>query len=95
MAKLSTNPESNRGFGPPRWADRLLKRLMPEDLREELLGDLHEQFAQQVAEVGKAQARRNYMLEVIRFCRPYFLNDARNNKCLLVNPLATILNLIS
>jgi predicted permease len=54
---------------PPAWADRLLKRLLPADL----LGDLHEQFAQQVTEVGDQKARWLYTLEVLRFCRPYFL----------------------
>ncbi|MFC5409498.1 ABC transporter permease [Larkinella bovis] len=58
---------------PPPWADRLLKWFCPPCLLEELLGDLHEQFADQVDTVGIAQARRFYALEVIKFCRPYFL----------------------
>jgi len=73
MSKPFTSPQSNRRANPPRWADRLLKRLIPEDLLEELLGDLHEQFAQHVTEVGEAKARRNYVLEVLKFCRPYFI----------------------
>ncbi|WP_421827343.1 ABC transporter permease [Larkinella sp.] len=58
---------------PPAWADRLLKGLCPPALQEELLGDLHEQFADQVVEFGVRKARRLYALEVIKFCRPYFL----------------------
>lgn len=58
---------------PPAWADRLLKGLCPPVLVEELLGDLHEQFAEQIAAVGEAKARRMYAIEVIKFCRPYFL----------------------
>ncbi|GAB3494847.1 ABC transporter permease [Spirosoma knui] len=58
---------------PPDWANRLLARFIPSDLLEELLGDLHEQFEQQVAEVGAAKARQLYVLEVLKFCRPYFL----------------------
>ncbi|GAB4022562.1 ABC transporter permease [Spirosoma migulaei] len=58
---------------PPAWADRLLRLVCPDDLREELLGDLHEQFDQQVAERGEVTARRLYAWEVIRFCRPYFI----------------------
>lgn len=58
---------------PPAWADRLLKGFCPPDLLEELLGDLHEQFADQATEWGAAKARRLYALEVIKFCRPYFL----------------------
>ncbi|CCH52416.1 Macrolide export ATP-binding/permease protein macB 2 [Fibrisoma limi BUZ 3] len=72
MALHSTNP-TPPDRRPPRWADRLLKRVLPADLLEELLGDLHEQFAEQAAELGEAKARRLYALEVLRFCRPYFL----------------------
>ncbi|MCX6216994.1 ABC transporter permease [Spirosoma sp.] len=58
---------------PPVWADRLFTWLCPPHLREELLGDLHEQFAEQVEQVGERKARQFYILEVIRFFRPYFL----------------------
>ncbi|CAN5210906.1 ABC transporter permease [soil metagenome] len=59
---------------PPAWADRLLNWFCPADLREELLGDLHEQFDQQVVELGEPTARRLYVWEVMRFCRPYFIS---------------------
>ncbi|GAB3494852.1 ABC transporter permease [Spirosoma knui] len=71
MAKHPTSTPPDRR--PPPWADRLLKRVLPADLLEELLGDLHEQFEQQVAEIGAAKARQLYVLEVVKFCRPYFL----------------------
>ncbi|CAN5428226.1 ABC transporter permease [soil metagenome] len=58
---------------PPRWADHLLRWLCPPDLQEELLGDLHEQFAEHVAEVGEQKARQRYVVEVVKFVRPYFL----------------------
>jgi len=58
---------------PPRWADRFLGWLLPAELYEELLGDLHEQFAFQAEEFGAQKARWMYFFEVIRFCRPYFL----------------------
>lgn len=58
---------------PPAWADRLITWVCPPDLREELLGDLHEQFAQQVADAGQRKARQLYVLEVLKFVRPYFL----------------------
>ncbi|WP_232074029.1 ABC transporter permease [Spirosoma aureum] len=59
---------------PPVWADRLLKWLCPPHLLEELLGDLHEQFADQVAQVGELKARQLYVVEVLRFLRPYFIS---------------------
>ena len=58
---------------PPAWADRLLAWFCPSYLLEELMGDLHEQFADQVDQVGAKKARQFYVLEVIRFIRPYFL----------------------
>ena len=58
---------------PPAWLDALVKRFLPVELYEELLGDLHEQFAFQAEELGAQKARWMYFFEVIRFCRPYFL----------------------
>ena len=59
---------------PPAWADQLLRMVCPAELQEELLGDLHEQFEQQVAQVGGATARWLYAWEVIQFCRPYLIS---------------------
>jgi putative ABC transport system permease protein len=58
---------------PPKWADKLMSVLLPEDLLEELQGDIHEQFEMQVEEVGLNKARWWYIWEALRFCRPYFL----------------------
>jgi len=65
---------------PPVWIDNLLKRLLPAELREELLGDLHEQFALQSEAHGEQKARLLYLLEVLRFCRPYFLKRRFNSQ---------------
>lgn len=59
---------------PPGWADRLLRFVCPAGLQEELIGDLHEQFEQHVAALGEAAARRLYVRETLRFCRPYFIS---------------------
>ncbi len=66
-----TEPPSN--ISPPKWADKLLRVFLPDELAEELQGDMHEQFAVQVEEVGLTKARRLYVWEVMRFCRPYYL----------------------
>lgn len=60
-------------ISPPKLADQLLRVLLPDDLAEELQGDMHEQFELMVEEKGLAKARVFYFWEVLRFCRPYFL----------------------
>jgi putative ABC transport system permease protein len=62
-----------KNISPPEWADKLLKVLLPDDLAEELQGDMHEQFEVQVQELGLTKARWLYVWEVLRFCRPYYL----------------------
>jgi putative ABC transport system permease protein len=87
-----TQPPTNTS--PPKWADKLLKAILPLDLAEELQGDMHEQFEMQVEEVGLAKARWLYVCEVLKFCRPYFLKrrlsanaDSLNYYYFLINPL--------
>ncbi|MBA4849339.1 ABC transporter permease [Emticicia sp. BO119] len=67
---MTEQPENS---SPPKWADKLLKVFLPEDLAEELQGDMHEQFEVQVEEMGLTKAQWLYVWEVLRFCRPYFL----------------------
>lgn len=64
------NKPSSAPLGPPRWADRLLSWLTPPDLLEELQGDLHEQFAQRIDQVGPWRARFWYGLEALKVIRP-------------------------
>ncbi|MCK8493427.1 permease prefix domain 2-containing transporter [Spirosoma sp. RP8] len=82
---------------PPAWADRLLKWVCPPELLEELLGDLHEQFAEQVIAVGEQKARQDYLLEVIKFVRPYFIRQRAvqllTQKTTLPDPLTTANNI--
>lgn len=79
---------------PPKWADKLLVVFLPDDLAEELQGDMHEQFEVQVEEVGLTKAKLLYVWEVLRFCRPYFLKrrlsaqaDTMNDYSSLINPV--------
>ncbi|GAB4028002.1 FtsX-like permease family protein [Spirosoma gilvum] len=81
-----------RNDGPPAWADRLLRFICPVELQEELLGDLHEQFEEQVARLGKSTARRRYIWEVIRFCRPYFIRHQLRAQLTDLNSAPSLLN---
>lgn len=57
---------------PPQWVDFILKWACPSALHEELQGDLQEQFKTDVADLGERAARRRYVVEVLKFSRPYF-----------------------
>ncbi|MBD2702343.1 ABC transporter permease [Spirosoma sp. BT702] len=59
---------------PPRLADRLLRLFCVPHLHEEVLGDLHEEFAWQARRVGKQRARWRYWWDVVGFIKPTFSN---------------------
>ena len=61
----------NSHHHPPRWADAFLAWFCAEELLEEIQGDLYEAFFVRLEKEGPARARRQYALDVIRFCRPY------------------------
>ncbi|CAA9233269.1 MAG: Acidobacterial duplicated orphan permease (function unknown) [uncultured Cytophagales bacterium] len=72
-------PEMNQRNGPPpAWADKLLARLCPPDLLEEMQGDLHERYQERVQLLGVQAARRQYWRDVLGFARPYFLKRKPN-----------------
>ncbi|MEZ0541347.1 permease prefix domain 2-containing transporter [Fibrella arboris] len=50
---------------PPRAADRLLRWFVAPPRREEVLGDLHEEFAYQVERIGERQARWRYWWDAL------------------------------
>ncbi|MEI9919818.1 MAG: ABC transporter permease [Bacteroidota bacterium] len=52
---------------PPRWIDRLIDRLSPPDLAEEIRGDLYETFQLDISRHSLSRAKRNYALNGIGF----------------------------
>jgi putative ABC transport system permease protein len=64
---------------PPQWADKLLEWLCPDELLEEVQGDLQELFEERVAEAGQRQARREYILSVLGYLRPYAFKRKTNH----------------
>lgn len=56
---------------PPRWADRLLQWYCKPELLEDLQGDLYEYFQRNVQSKGLSMARFIYVIDVIKFIRPY------------------------
>jgi putative ABC transport system permease protein len=65
--KISNTP-SHR---PPRWAQRLLSWYCKPSLLEDLEGDLNEYFKRNLKNKGAARARLIYVIDVLKFLRPY------------------------
>ena len=59
---------SNPTLQPPRFATALLKACCSPERLEEIEGDLCELFARHTTQVGAAQARRRYALDVCSVC---------------------------
>jgi putative ABC transport system permease protein len=65
--------QSSDNITPPRWADRLLEWFCAPHLLEEVQGDLHERFQKNVRLFGEQTARREYVIGVLSFIRPFAL----------------------
>lgn len=57
---------------PPRLADQLLRFFCAPHRLEEVLGDLHEEFAYQVERIGERRARWRYWWDLLGFMKPRF-----------------------
>ncbi len=71
---------------PPQWADKLLQWLCPDELLEEIQGDLQELFEERIVEAGEHRARREHVLAVLGYLRPFGFKRKANH---LSNPLYT------
>jgi len=58
---------------PPRWADRLLEWFCAPHLLEEVQGDLYERFEKNLRLFGLQIARKEYVLGVLGFIKPFAL----------------------
>ncbi|MCF2505579.1 permease prefix domain 2-containing transporter [Dyadobacter sp. CY107] len=56
---------------PPHWATQLLARFADPNTSEEVQGDLQEMYQHWVGSVGERAAKRRYVLNVIKFLRPF------------------------
>lgn len=71
---------------PPSWAVRLLQRICPDDMIEEVEGDLHEAFLWRAKEKGHGYAKRKYIWEVFRSFRQIKLKvKIQNSSIMLLN----------
>lgn len=58
---------------PPRWIDRLLTIVIAPHFLEDILGDLHEVYAQQTLHSTVRTPRLRYLFAALRYIRPYFI----------------------
>ncbi len=56
-----------RAGDPPRWAQALLRRALPDDVQESILDDLDEVFQRRLGEAGRSRARLWYAREALAF----------------------------
>ncbi len=56
---------------PPKWAHRLLEKLLPDHLLEEVEGDLLEDYQYQLKKYGAKKANREYIITVLGFLSPF------------------------
>lgn len=79
--------ERNRTPVPPARADQLLAWLCLPELVEEMLGDLHEVYYQQLQEQGPGLARWAYLLVAVAYARPWFYRRRKHlYRCNAVYP---------
>ncbi|RAK00189.1 ABC-type antimicrobial peptide transport system permease subunit [Larkinella arboricola] len=62
---------NSRPASPPRWAQKLLRWYCRPDLLEDLEGDFNEYFERNLKTKGARRARFIYVLDVLKFFRPY------------------------
>ncbi|HTF18370.1 MAG TPA: ABC transporter permease [Chryseolinea sp.] len=74
-------PESE--IKPPRWAEKVLNWYCRPELLEDLQGDLYEYFQRRVRAKGIKRARLIYIIDVIKFMRPYTLRKPTSFNALI------------
>lgn len=87
---------------PPRLAVKLLRKVLKDELAEEVEGDLEEQFFGRVEHDSVRKAKRNYWVQVINYLRPFALKKintpqffgTKNNAMFKHNLLVSYRNLL-
>ena len=64
---------NNEKTSLPKWAERFLKAICPEDFREEIEGDVLQQFSRNVKVYGRRKSIVKLFITVGKYCRPGIL----------------------
>jgi len=65
--------KKNKPIHPPKWADTFLEWYCRPELLEDLQGDLYEFFHRNVQARGIRKAKFIYIMDVLKFFRPYMI----------------------
>lgn len=87
LKKHEYDPDSYRDSvesGPPKWALKFLKLFCPEDLYEEIEGDLIQKFNRDIKTIGEKKAARKFVWNTMRFFRGGIL--LRNKLSIRIKP---------
>src|SRR3954462_817789 len=68
---MSHQQTTSKNQQPPIWAQRFVEWYCKPKLAEDLLGDLNEYLERNVGRVGVRRAKLIYIVDVIKFFRPY------------------------
>ena len=71
---------------PPRWADRFLSWYCSDHFLEEIQGDLHERFYKSCEKRGPTVAKRQFIIQVFRFMRPFRIKKLEEWNIPQMNP---------
>ncbi|MFM7487726.1 MAG: permease prefix domain 2-containing transporter [Cytophagales bacterium] len=66
-----------KNIQPPAWATRLLSWYCKPRLLEDLQGDLNEYFERNVKSKGATKAKLIYVIDVVKFFRPYTIRKPK------------------
>lgn len=67
---------------PPKWAQRFIEWYCKTEIAEDLIGDLNEYFERNVENIGPRRAKIIYLIDAIKFLRPYTVRKPK-----FINPL--------
>lgn len=67
--------EQIKTHNPPKWAEKLLEWYCRPAVLEDLQGNLHEFYEKNLVEKGPRKARIIYIMDVIKFMRPYTVKN--------------------
>ena len=80
-------------LSPPRLSRAMLKRSLPADVRDDVIGDLNEVFRRDVTESGLAHAQRRYRRKALSFAATFLAERLRDRWTSLVSTRVSLLDL--